>query len=75
MICEGHNKCDKFVTQLQAIKQEVLREICYGPRMKLHEAKVYTFMLVIGCDMAFHGGVIVSNIHWFLVANSYCRLF
>jgi hypothetical protein len=37
MLYEGHDKYDQFVTQLEAIKQE-LKEICDGPGMELHGA-------------------------------------
>jgi hypothetical protein len=54
MLYEGHDKYDQFVTQLDAIKQE-LREICDVPGMELYGA-IYIFKLVIGGDMAFQGG-------------------
>jgi hypothetical protein len=54
MLYEGHDKYDQFVTQLEAIKQE-LREIYDGPGMELHGA-IYIFKLIIGGDMAFQGG-------------------
>jgi hypothetical protein len=54
MLYEGHDKYDKFVTQLQAIKQE-LRELCDGPGMELH-GTIYAFKLVLGGDMTFQGG-------------------
>jgi hypothetical protein len=54
MLREGHDKYDEFVTQLQVIKQE-LRELCDGPGMEPH-GTIYTFKLVQGGDMAFHGG-------------------
>jgi hypothetical protein len=54
MLYEGPDKYDQFVTQLQAIKQE-LRELCDGPGMELH-GTIYTFKLVLGGDMAFQGG-------------------
>jgi hypothetical protein len=55
MLYEGHDEYDQFLTQLDAIKQE-LSEICDGPGMELHGA-IYTFKLVIGGDMAFQGGI------------------
>jgi hypothetical protein len=54
LYAEGHDKYDHFVTQLDAIMQE-MREICYGPGMELHGA-IYIFKLVIGGDMAFQSG-------------------
>jgi hypothetical protein len=51
---EGHDKYDKFVTQLQTIKRE-LRELCDSPGMELH-GTIYTFMLFLGGDMSFQGG-------------------
>jgi hypothetical protein len=55
MLYEGHDKYDRYVIQLEAIKQE-LREICDGPGMELHGV-IYIFKPVIGVDMAFHGGI------------------
>eukprot|EP00873_Tetraselmis_striata_P012416 jgi/Tetstr1/432680/TSEL_022048.t1 len=53
MLYEGQYKHDQFINEMEAIKDQLM-EIVYGLGMKLH-GEVYTFKLVLGGDMAFHG--------------------
>jgi hypothetical protein len=54
ILYKGHDKYGMFVTQLHAIKQK-LRETCDRQGIELH-GTTYTFKLVLGGDLAFHGG-------------------
>eukprot|EP00873_Tetraselmis_striata_P006096 jgi/Tetstr1/426360/TSEL_016672.t1 len=55
MLYEGQYKHAQFINEMEAIKDQLM-EIVYGLGMKLH-GEVYTFKLVLGGDMAFHGGI------------------
>eukprot|EP00873_Tetraselmis_striata_P010756 jgi/Tetstr1/431020/TSEL_002038.t1 len=55
MLYEGQDKYEQFITQMEAIKDQLM-ELCDGSGMKLHD-EIYTFKMVLGGDMAWQSGI------------------